>query len=284
MKNLFKFLFRYYFVIMFLMLETFCFVLLIRYNNYQHITYINSSNVITAGIYERWQAGRNYLSLQKTNAALATENALLRNQIEQMSIKYSDAPVMPVRLLRHVDDSLPANSARYEFIAAKVINITVNKQSNYLTLDVGRDDGILPDMGVIGPDGVVGMITDVSSHYSTGPTVLNKRWRVSAKMKKSNDFGSLTWGGADSRHAELNEIPFHVELAVGDTVITSGFSSVFPEGVMIGTVENFDVNSGANFYKINVLLSSDFGAVTYVNVVRDNHRDELTQLNRTQND
>jgi len=135
-------------------------------------------------------------------------------------------------------------------------------------------------MGVVCSEGIVGMITHVSDSYSLGFSVLNKKWGASAKLKKSGTFGPLSWDGSDASFANLTGIPFHVQLAVGDTVVTSSYSSVFPEGIMIGTVHSIEQPPGDNYYKIVVQLSVDFRSVSYVDVVENLKADEIRNLER----
>ncbi|WP_423130545.1 rod shape-determining protein MreC [Gaoshiqia sp. Z1-71] len=274
MRSLFRFLARNYFFLLFLALESVCLVLIVNYNNYQKVQFLNSSNHLTAGIYESYHAVVNFFKLQKINAELAEDNARLKNQLQA----YLTADTA------RVSDYMTSDSIQYQFIPAKVVNNSVNKQYNYITLNKGRKHGIEPEMGIIGPDGIVGIITYVSDNYSTGPTLLNKRWRVSAKIKANNNFGSLAWDGMDNHHASLNEIPFHVEMLVGDTIVTSGFSSVFPEGMLIGYIDYFTHESGANFYDIDVRLSTNFMTLTHVQVVKNKQLDEIINLQENNRD
>jgi rod shape-determining protein MreC len=204
------------------------------------------------------------------NRKLSEENAALKSFISDMS----HLKVLPdsVGLLTEMEDSV------YRFFSAMVINNSVNKQYNYITLNKGRKHGIKPDQGILNSDGVVGVITNVSESYSMGFSVLNKRWGVSAKLKKSGIFGPISWDGDNYRYANLNGIPFHVELAVGDTVVTSSYSSVFPEGILIGTVDSFEQPQGENYYIIKVKLAVDFKAVSYVEIVDNLKKEEIKEL------
>lgn len=307
MRSLLRFLVRNYFFLLFLVLEIIGLTLVIQYNNYQNVRFFNSSTKVVAGIYEILNSAYSYFRLHQVNSELAAENTLLKNRLQQIIHPEVPPPMNSFAYHRFSNDSIagglvasdtlsqpvaigkarPADtlvidsiSVRYRFIPAEVINNSVNRQNNYITLNKGRKDGIRPEMGIVGPNGVVGIITNVSDNYSTGPTVLNKRWRVSAKIKNSNYFGSLVWGGLNYRITQLNEIPFHVDLAVGDTIVTSGYSSVFPEGIMIGQIEDFNIGSGDNFYEIDVRLSTNFMTLTYVEVVQDKDLSEIKNLNR----
>ena len=269
MKSLLRFLANNHFFLLFLLLEAISINLVLNFNNYQYVKFVNSSSWLSGWVYDNFSLVTDYFSLNKTNKLLAEENTNLRNQLQMLS------PEKEARTFK-------SDTTRFHYISARVTNTTVRKQDNYITLNKGRKDGILPDMGIVGPDGIVGVITKVNSKYSTGYSVLNKKWKVSAKIKKNNNLGSLEWDGKDYRIANLNEIPFHLELAVGDTIVTSGFSPTFPEGIRIGQIENFNVETGDNFYHIKVRLFSDFMTLTYVNVVQDKDRKFIEELESTQ--
>lgn len=268
MRSLLHFLARNYFVILFLVLEIVSLILIVNYNNFQKVKFLNSSNRVSGTLYEMKSSFTSYFSLGKMNEQLAGENAALRAALLELQS----------REFTEVNDTV-SGERTYEFIPARIVNNSVNKQHNYVTLNKGSRDGVAPDMGIIGPNGVVvGVVTNVTEHYSSGPSILNRRWFVSAKIKKNNYFGRLAWNGIDYQRAKLNEIPFHVELAVGDTIITSGYSSIFPEGFLIGIVEDFNHNSGANFYDINILLSTDFKTLSHVELVKNKFIKEQKNL------
>lgn len=269
MRSLFRFLLRNYFVMMFLALEAISFSLMVSFNNYQRVTFFNSTNDIVGTVYERFSHLDDYFSLSRTNARLAAENASLRKQLQlriQLQEKY------PVNRPDTVD--APA----YYFTSAKVINNSVNKQFNYISLNKGSRQGIKPDMGIISPDGVVGVITNVSPNYSTGLSLLNKRFSIPAKINRNNNPGNLVWDGEHDDTADLKEIPFHILVNVGDTVVTSGYSNIFPEGIMIGIIEKWDQEGGTNFYNIKVKLSTNFRTLKYVEVVKNTKQAELKKL------
>ncbi|MDO8928191.1 MAG: rod shape-determining protein MreC [Bacteroidota bacterium] len=271
MRSLFRFLLRNYFLMMFLALEAISFVLIVRFNNYQRVAFFNSSNNFAGAVYEKFSSIDDYFSLSRTNARLAADNASLRKQLQ---LRMSLQEQYPVNRPDTVD--APA----YIFTSAKVISNSVNKQLNYITLNKGSRHGIKPDMGIIDASGIVGVITDVSPNYSTGLSLLNRRLSVPAKITKNNYFGSLVWDGENYNSADLREIPFHIIVNVGDTVVSSGYSNVFPEGIMIGTIKKFDVESGTNFYNIKVELSTNFKTLKYVEVVHNTKRSELKNIEK----
>jgi len=270
MRGLLRYLLKNYAFLLFLLLEVISFTLIYNFNTYQKAKYLNSSNHVTATVYNSFSAVGNYFSLAAVNRKLAKENALLKSLI-------SDLPYIKVTPYSIVSKGEFTDSV-YRFISAKVINNSVDKQNNYITLNKGRKHGIKPDQGVVNSDGIVGVITHVSESYSLGFSVLNKRWGASAKLKKSGTFGPLAWNGKDSRYASLTGIPFHVELAVGDTVVTSSYSSVFPEGIMIGVVHSMEKPQGENYYEILVELAANFRALSYVDVVENLKKQEIRVL------
>ena len=253
-------------------LEVLSLVLVINFNNYQKAKYLNSSNRITASIYNSFNSVVNYFELGKTNRELAHENAILKSFLQSdPHIKFSPDSV--------IYDMSEIYSA-FRFISARVINNSVNKPSNYITLNKGRKHGISPDQGIISSDGIVGVITQVSESYSMGLSLLNQRWSVSAKLKKSDFLGSLSWRDNEYRVADLMEIPFHIELAHGDTIVTSGYSSIFPEGIMIGIIQSFERPEGGNYYDIKVKLSTNFKALTFVEVIDNLDITEIDKLEK----
>lgn len=270
MRGLLRYLLKNYAFLLFLLLEVLSFTLIYNFNNYQRSKYLNSSNKITATIYNSFSAVGNYFSLASVNRKLARENAQLKSLI-------SDLPYIRITPYSVVSKAEITDSV-YRFISARVINNSVDKQDNYITLNKGRKHGVKPDQGIVNSDGVVGVVIHVSESFSLGFSVLNKRWGASAKLKKSGTFGPLSWDGSDSRYANLTGIPFHVELAVGDTVVTSSFSSVFPEGVLIGTVHSVEQPPGDNYYQIQVELAVNFRALSYVDIIENLKKDEIKAL------
>ncbi len=269
MRSLFRFLARNYFLMMFLALEAICLGMMVSFNNYQRVTFLNSSSSLFGEVYERFSTMDDYFSLGRTNARLSAENASLRKQLYSRIANQEKYPI-------NRPDTVDAPA--YIFTSAKVISNSANKQFNYITLNKGSRQGIKPDMGIINDQGVVGVITNVSPNFSTGLSILNKRLGIPAKISKINYFGNLVWDGEHYNTADLKEIPFHIIVNVGDTIVTSGYSNVFPEGIMIGTITKFDVESGTNFYNIKVELSTNFKTLKYVEVVQNTKRAELIKL------
>ncbi len=270
MRSLLRYLIKNYAFLLFLLLEVISLLFVFNFNKYQKVQYLNSSNQVTASVYNSFNSVIKYFALAKVNQSLAEENAKLKSTGSSFPIEISRDSV----LLNFVH----ANS-NYRYITALVINNSVNKTLNYITLNKGIKDGVKPDMGIVSPQGIVGVVVTVSENYAMGFSVLNKRWGASAKLKKSGYFGPIEWSGGDYQIANLMEIPFHVKLAVGDTIVTSSYSAVFPEGIMIGTVHSFEQPEGENFYQIRIKLATDFKSIHYVEVVDNLNKVQFNELN-----
>jgi rod shape-determining protein MreC len=169
-------------------------------------------------------------------------------------------------------------SEEFSLIPARVIQNSVSHLNNYITLNIGKKDGVLPEMGVANAQGIVGVVSKVSDLYSVVIPVLNPQVRYSCKLKRMNASGSLVWDGFDRRFAYLEEIPPYISVSKGDTVVTSGFSAIFPEGIMVGTVEEYEIGEDANFLKLKIRLAVKFDALSNVRVIRYKHREELNKV------
>lgn len=270
MKSLLNFLIKYHVFFLFIVLEFFSLTLIIRYNNFQRVNLLNSSNTISGSIYNQYYNIVEYFSLRKINEQLAAENANLRTE-----------------LFKHLHSDIEKtiernyNNEIYISVSAKVINNSVNKQYNYLTLNRGSKHGIKPEMGVICSDGVVGVIINVSENYSTVLSVLNGRWSLNARLASSNHFGPLRWEGGNSYVATLEEIPYHVNIFENEEVQTSGFSTIFPEGIMIGRVVRTEHHQGSAFQKVWVQLSTDFQQLRFVEIIEKVNKTEQIELEKT---
>ncbi|MFI5218120.1 MAG: rod shape-determining protein MreC [Bacteroidia bacterium] len=269
MKNLFLFLWRNNYSILFLLLEIICFYLVIINNNFQNAAVFNSSNRIVGNVMEGVNYLQEYVNLKSTNSSLSRENARLRTLLPEAN--YESTVIK-----NNISDSL--FQQKYSFFASKVINNSISRQNNYLTLDKGAIQGVKPEMGVISAEGVVGMVKNVSDHYCTVMSVLHSATRISARFKKNNYFGSLSWDGADPQIARLNDIAKHVIFNKGDTIVTTGYSVVFPENIMIGTIDEYKIKPGENFYTIQVKLSVNFRNLDYVYIVDNLLKTEQQQI------
>ena len=258
MKEIFRFIEKYYFVLLFLIFEAISFSLIVNYNQTQEETFIASSNRFAASFLKISGNIKGYFSLRQTNEELSRENAYLRTQIPASSVRSSEIVIS-------VNDILDPEA--YLYHPAKVVYNTINKPNNYITLNRGSNHGITPESGVISARGLVGVVARVSANYSSVIPILNTKFKVSAKLRDTDFFGSLTWNGESYQFAMLSEIPVHAPIRVGEAVVTSGFSAIFPENILVGTIESFEAGQGEGFYNIKVKLSVDFKKLTFVEVV-----------------
>ena len=271
MERLFLFFYQYRAFFTFLVLEVICAWLIIENNQYQSARFFNSSNTLVASLNSVSQDVREYFLLRNINSTLAEENAIIKSKLEQYN------QLEQVADKRVVTDS--AMIKQFDFVSAKVINNSVNRFTNYLTINKGSDDGVKPGMAVISPLGVVGKVKAVSNHYSVVTSVLHRDYRISVIIKRTGDFGSVLWDGRNPEHVKLDFVPRHVNPVVGDTIVTSGYNAIFPQGIMVGTVEEVMANETL-FYDLKVRLSQDFRKLSYVEVVRSHLRDELDSLQK----
>ena len=247
-----------------------CFVLLFKFNPYQQSVFFSSANEMAGRFYIMTSGITGYFGLQEINRDLQKQNGNLEMELIRLRDEVSRLSGDSLLVRTSADSSL----SRYDFQIAQVINNSVFKTHNYITLNKGRKDGIHSEMGVIDQNGIVGIVNVVSDHYAVAISLLNPKLRLSCKVKGSNYFGSLVWDGKDPRFAVLEELPRHVKFVKGDTIVTSGYSSVFPEGLMVGTVDGFSKQRNDNFYALTVKLSTDFFRLNDVRILDDKGQKE----------
>lgn len=274
MRNLLNFFLKYNYWFLFVLLEVICFVLLFRFNNYQQGVFFTSANVLAGKVYEVSGGISSYFHLKSVNEDLLDRNIALEQQIANLENFLRDRRV----------DSITMHSIRtleqedYKIYKAHVIRNSLNRADNYITLDQGSSSGIRPEMGVVDGNGVVGIVYKTSPSYSLVISVLNSKSSISCKIVGSEYFGYLKWEYGDSRYAYLKDLPRHAEFNLGDTVVTSGFSTVFPAGVMVGTVDDMaDSNDGLS-YLLKIKLATDFGKLANVRVIARNGQAEQKEL------
>lgn len=276
MRNLFRLIIRHIFIILFVLLEGLALLFLFQFNPYQKSFFVNMSRNMNASVYGHIGGIREYLFLKKENQRLFLENTRLQNMLSayatNQEIALNDSLV--------ADTLSSASGGQYYYIPAEVINNSVNKQYNYITLNKGSGQGIEKDMAVISNGTVVGVIAGVSDNFSTVIPLLNRNFRVGSSISRNNYFGILEWDGLHPDLGKLREIPLHVGVQKGDSIVTSGYSAIFPPGIGIGTVESISVKEG-NFYDITVKLSVDFRNLKYVAVVKNILREEQKALENT---
>ena len=268
MKEIIKLILKYHVTIIFILLEIVSFFLIIRHNEYQRAIFSESASTLFGNVSSTITSIKDYFRLKEMNESLANENILLKNRLEEYELLRDTIIHGTV-----VQDSIPV----YEYIGAKQVNATYNRTKNYITLNRGRKNGLQKEMAVCTPEGIVGLIQDLSDHFAVVIPLINVDSRISAKIKKNNYYGSLQWDGNDYAYSYLNDIPYHVEVNAGDTIVTSGLSKIFPEGIVVGYVESVDKET-ANFLKIKVKLAVDFKRINHVYVILNNKKNEQTSL------
>lgn len=245
--------------------------LVVRNNYYQNAVFVSSTNQITGSFMKTYDNVIQYFSLRLANEKLAEENARLQSGLSR-SFLIGDTKVY------QINDTV--YKQEYQYLNAKVIKNTVHKRNNYLMLDKGLNDGVKRDMGVISSNGIVGIVIEVSENFSTVLSILHKKTNISVMLKKNNQKGTLTWDGNKYTIGTVTDIPTHVMVEKGDTVITSGNSALFPEGIMVGTVENYEIDKGVNLYDIKIRFSVDFNNISYAYIVNNLFKDEQEQLEK----
>lgn len=243
--------------------------MLFNNNPYQHHIYLTSANSIAASIYKSANNVTGYFNLKEINEDLLKRNSDLELELINLRNKYRT----------YADyDSTSNIDSRYSFTLAHVINNSTLHQKNYITLDRGSLDGIEPEMGILDQNGIVGIVNIVGPHYSRAISLLNSMFRLSCKVKNHDYVGSLVWDGENPTQAILEELPRHSVYKKGDTIITSGFSTVFPEGIPVGTVIEEMKDYDENFHALKIKLFTNFETLNTVRIIKDNMRNEIKSV------
>ena len=283
MNNLLNFLFRYRGILVFAVLEVLSLYLLVRNSSYQRAAFFNSANTYVGQVLDWRTQVQDYFRLIDVNQELMHENARLRQQLYPPDLSRRQADSLPISkdsvtqarlaLLGRPDSlllglrQLAAHDPDYPLIPARVVSSTQRRVDNYLTLNVGTVDGVKPGMGVVAAEGVVGRVKVASEHYTTITSVLHSKSTISARIQRDGTIGTIRWLGDDPTHVLLDNVPRQNKLVRGDTVVTSGYNAVFPEGVRIGTIESFVKEPDKNFWTIQVRLAVNFSRLTYAYLV-----------------
>ncbi len=274
MRNLFLFIFRYHAFFLFLLLQIACLFLIINNNSYHRAAFMNVSDEIVGRAMTVYKEVAGYLTLGESNKQLANENAKLKNQFPSMY--YLDTSKVYV-----MKDS--TRKQFYTYIPARVIQITTNETNNYILINKGSDEKIEPTMGVVGPDGAVGIVRYVSPHFAIVNSLLHSQVTPNGRVRRDGSRGTIRWDGKSPDYVNLVDITRQEQLHKGDTIFTSG-SRLFPDNIPIGTVDNFQLKEPGNFYDIRVRLATNFRKVDYVYVVNNLMHPEMDSLiNKTRN-
>ncbi|MCQ2203140.1 MAG: rod shape-determining protein MreC [Bacteroidales bacterium] len=277
MRNFFYFLARHATFLFFLILEGLCLLLVFNFNDYHKTALLSSSNAICSSYYSAQDGVSHYFHLGSANEQLVEENAQLRNQISLLK--------QQLELLKDTGNvKLLADSIqKYHYIAAHVINSSTNRSRNYLTIDKGTKNGIQRDMFVINGSGVVGLVSAVSTHYATILPLVNTSMHLSVKLAHTNYRGQLIWNGVSPKYALMVDVPEHAAVAVGDSIVTSGSSSFFPEGILVGQIDEVNMDKNGGFYRLNIQLATDFNSVYDVEVIENKQQTEQRLLESKNN-
>ena len=249
------------------------FALTIQSHSFHKNKFINSANFFSGGIYSIKNNITDYFNLIEENNILLEENARLRMHLGSFSELSS---------INNIDST--KSFSKFQFETAKVINNSYSKSKNILTLDKGSQSGIAIDMGVISSNGLIGIIKNTSAKYATVQSILNINSQINAKLKNSNHFGSLIWNTKDPNIVQLIDIPRLAPIIVGDTIITGGKSTIFPEGVLVGTIYSSIINEDKNSYTINIKLFNDMTSLKHVYIINNKDTEEIKTLEKESDD
>lgn len=269
MQQIFNFITRNSYRILFLLLLGISLTLTVQFHSFHRSKVISSANVISGSVYQEINDAKEYLNLRKENDNLALENAMLRSLLFQVKDSAFMANLDSIKGIKPTD-----------IIVSKVIKNSYNVYENYLTLNSGSQQGVKPDMGVINSLGIVGIIDDTSENYATVASILNKKSRINAKIKKSNHFGSLIWDGKSTGFVQLIDVPRLAAIHKGDTIVTGGQSVIFPENINIGTIHRIfrDKNNQTNLYTLEIKLFNDMTNLGHVYILKSKGRAEMKNL------
>lgn len=265
-QNFLAILIKFGSTFLFVLMELICFYMIISYNKTQTEIWANSSNIISGTFYEKYNNLTSFINLKEENNILALENARLMREVASK-----------IYVENEVDSTIAAN---FNFIPALVINNSINKLNNRITLNKGKRDGITKGMGVMTENGVVGIVVYASERYSTVNSFLNVQTNVSALIKRTNTLGDLSWKGKNPEILAMNSVPQYVPLTVGDTIITSGYSTMFPKGQLVGVISNFKENPRTGYFDIDVKLGVDLASISQVYVIDNIIFDQIDEFEK----
>ena len=266
MRNLIDFLIRYSNFLIFLILEVVAFILIGTTHEYQQSSVWSSTNRIIANTNNIRSSIKGYFQLREDNMLLAEENTRLKSQLMELENKIEPLVERDSQYIyAHLD---------WEYIPAKVIDISTHKQHNYLTLNKGLRDGIEQDMGVVCADGLVGIVSAVAEKYSLVVPIIHTNISISTRLKSCGQIGGTRWDGRNYQYVHLTDIARHIPILTNDTVVTSGLTSVFPEGILIGVIDEVELNPGDNYHSAKIQLSTNYRALKYVQVLRNKNKEQ----------
>jgi rod shape-determining protein MreC len=269
MQQIFKFIEKYKYFLLFLILESFALFFTIQNHSYHRSKFINSANTLTGGIYRQMSSINDFFYLKKENRLLSKENIHLKNLLS----------LSPYDLDSVVSEQIDTVNfyQKYKYYRGKIISNNYTKRNNFLTINRGEKHGITSIMGVVNSYGIIGVTNSVSKHNATVMSILHKDSHTNVKLKNNDHYGSLIWNGKDYRTFQLVYLPRKTQVGIGDTIITGGKSSIFPEGILVGTIKDFE-KQGNDFQLINIKLFNDMSALSNINIISNLEQKEIKQL------
>ncbi len=268
MQQIIFFIQKYRYFLLFIFLEIIAIVLTIQTHSLHRSKFISATNRFTGSIYEKTNGFSELFILKKNNAQLSQENTRLKNLLAATTIKNSNSFLDSTHSLQ-----------KFTYTNAKVTKNNFRKKRNFIWINKGTKDGVTKGMGVINSNGIIGVTVDATKNYALILSILNIDSSINVKLKSKRHIGSLTWNGTHYKNVQLNDIPREAKIKIGDTIVSGGESNLFPEGIPIGVIKNFDFDR--NFYEnINVVLFNDMSAIEYVQIIQNLHKKELDSLNQ----
>lgn len=267
MRSIYYLFTRFYVLILFVLFEIFALTLVFKSHKYQEVRFLNTSGAFTGTILGYVNGINTFVHLGTNNKILVEENTQLKRLIAYQNNYPSDS-------------SLPKNSNAYHFdyIAAKIVNSTISKSINYITIDKGSKDGVQKGLGVVSSNGVVGIVTNVSENFSLIMSVISVKSLIGVRHKNTNALGNLRWNGEDPYTLQIDGFSKTLPIKKNDTILTAGFSSIFPPNIMVATVKKLEPDESTSFYIIDVRLTNNINSLSYVYVVRNDKKKELDSL------
>lgn len=278
MGKLFDFIKKYFHVLLFIILQVVCIVMISHSMTYQHYYIAHATNAITAPVNKLSYNIISHFNLNSENKGLLEQNLKLLRERDANFLVSEDSLYTAEKEEFDTDTHKTTRTRLYDYSTANVVYNTIHRKHNYIIIDKGAEDGITNDMAVLSSRGIVGVVTDVSTHFSTVTSLLHPNSNISAKVMPADQLGTIAWEYGDPTSARLNDIPEHMSIHVGDSVFTSGFSDIFPSGLLIGVISEKSKSNESSFLTLKVKLATDFNHINTVFLVRNLYKEELEEL------
>lgn len=284
MGKLIAFIQKYLHIIVFMILLILGFYFIYQSTNYPRFAIAHATSTITAPINRLSYNIISHFNLKSENDALVEQNLQLLKERESNFLTSSDSISTAESVTTDTNTHKVTRTRLYDYSSANVVYNTIHRKYNYMMIDKGSDDGVTPDMAVLSASGIAGVVTDVTSHFATVTSLLHPNSNISAKVIPADQLGTVTWKYGDPTTAYLNDIPEHMNINVGDSVVTSGFSDIFPSGLLIGTISEKSKSPTDSFLTLKIKLATDFNHVNHVYIVRNLYKEEMDELKKKMED